>query len=173
MAYIPTPETRAKISASKKGKPSNRKGVVLSVKTKKKISESLKIHKNGWKNPAYGNWMGMIQRCYNPRSDSYYRYGGRGIKVCDRWLNGTEDLSGFDCFVLDMGPRPSKRHQIDRYPNNDGDYEPGNCRWATKKQQGWSEIGKKASAETRKRISAGGKGRIPWNKGLKVNRLEK
>lgn len=68
----------------------------------------------------------MMQRCYNPKSYFYYRYGGRGISVCDRWHD-------FDNFIADMGNRPSGL-SLDRI-NNDGNYEPSNCRWATKEQQ--------------------------------------
>lgn len=77
----------------------------------------------------YGTRTSMIQRCTNPNSQQYSNYGGRGIKVCDRWLNS------FENFYADMGPRPSPEHSLDRYPNNDGNYEPGNCRWATKEEQ--------------------------------------
>ena len=72
-------------------------------------------------------WSGMLRRCENAHDKSYADYGGRGIAVCDRW----HDVR---LFIADMGPRPSPRHSIDRI-NNDGDYEPGNCRWATDKEQ--------------------------------------
>jgi hypothetical protein len=70
----------------------------------------------------------MRQRWSNPKYDAYARYGGRGIKVCDRWLNS------FEAFLADMGRRPSGRRSLDRI-NNNGDYEPSNCRWATTVQQ--------------------------------------
>ena len=81
--------------------------------------------------PTYTSWYCMIHRCTNAHDIAFDRYGGRGIKVCARWL-GT---SGLENFFADMGPRPSLSHSIDRYPNNDGNYERGNCRWATRKQQ--------------------------------------
>jgi hypothetical protein len=77
----------------------------------------------------YRCWLGMIQRCTNSNVRGYPDYGGRGIKVCERWLNS------FENFFEDMGQRPSKSHSLDRFPNNDGDYKPGNCRWATKLEQ--------------------------------------
>lgn len=80
-------------------------------------------------------WWGMIQRCeYQPFKD-YASYGGRGISVCLRWRRGENGLSGFECFLSDMGRKPSPSYSIDRFPDNDGNYEPGNCRWATAKQQ--------------------------------------
>jgi hypothetical protein len=75
----------------------------------------------------YATWCGMLRRCRNKNERAYRHYGGRGIIVCDRWLD-------FANFYADMGPKPSKDHSIDRI-NNDGNYEPGNCRWATWSQQ--------------------------------------
>ncbi len=78
---------------------------------------------------GYGCYSSMIQRCCNPKDKQYWRYGGRGIKVCDRWRESAKN------FFEDMGPRPSRKHSIDRFPDQDGDYQPGNCRWATKQEQ--------------------------------------
>lgn len=71
----------------------------------------------------------MKTRCINPKAINYPHYGGRGVKVCERWLHS------FENFLADMGPAPSNKHTLDRFPNQEGDYEPGNCRWATHKTQ--------------------------------------
>ncbi len=78
---------------------------------------------------GYHTWQGMIQRCEYAGHVDFHNYGGRGVRVCQRWR-----LS-FAAFMEDMGPRPSTRHSIDRFPDPAGNYEPGNCRWATMKEQ--------------------------------------
>ncbi len=77
---------------------------------------------------TYRSWIHMRGRCFNPNDDKYHLYGGRGITICERW-----EL--FEHFLEDMGERPSAKHSIDRFPNKDGNYEPGNCRWATVMEQ--------------------------------------
>jgi hypothetical protein len=81
----------------------------------------------------FGIWLTMNQRCSNPAVLHYDRYGGRGIAVCDRWIDS------FEAFYADMGPRPTTRHTIERR-DNDKDYEPDNCYWATYAEQGLNKI---------------------------------
>lgn len=77
--------------------------------------------------PEYRAWQQMRLRCLDPGHAAYADYGGRGITVCDRWKDSPV------AFLADMGPKPSPAHELDRHPNNDGNYEPGNCRWALRK----------------------------------------
>ena len=83
--------------------------------------------RRGNKSIEYQTWNNMIERCYHPSHVGYQYYGARGIKVCDRWRNS------FQSFLEDMGPKP-KGLSLDRI-NNDGNYEPSNCRWATQAEQ--------------------------------------
>lgn len=86
--------------------------------------------KHGYTNTSiYTSWEGMKQRCLNPKNQRYEYYGGRGITICDRWSG----KHGFENFLEDMGPKPEGL-SIDR-KDNDGNYEPGNCKWSTQKEQ--------------------------------------
>jgi hypothetical protein len=77
----------------------------------------------------YGAWVAMKTRCLNPNGKDYLYYGGRGIRVAPEWIND------FPAFLEHVGLRPTPQHSLDRWPDNDGDYEPYNVRWATKLQQ--------------------------------------
>ena len=85
----------------------------------------------GQRTPEYWIHRRLMDRCMNPNDKNWKDYGSRGISVCERWLGE----HGFENFLADKGVRPSPQHSIDRWPNNDGNYEPDNTRWATKKEQ--------------------------------------
>jgi hypothetical protein len=92
------------------------------------------------KSAEYKIWIHMIGRCSNPKLNRWHRYGGRGISVCDRWRKS------FSSFFLDVGPRPSSAHSLDRFPNPDGNYEPGNVRWATAREQARNRASRRRAA---------------------------
>lgn len=83
-----------------------------------------------YKHPLYFTWSAMFFRCENPISPTFKNYGGKGVSICKRW----KGEMGFWNFIKDMGPKPNDKYSIDRI-NNDGNYEPSNCRWATNSQQ--------------------------------------
>jgi hypothetical protein len=86
-------------------------------------------HSIGNPTPEYNSWCHMKSRCYNEAHSRFKDWGGRGIRICDRWRES------FEQFLADIGPRPGSGYSIDRFPDNDGNYEPGNVRWATARQQ--------------------------------------
>lgn len=101
-----------------------------------------KNHRHGQaRTYLYWAWQGMFQRCYNPKATWYPDYGGRGITVCDEWRD-------FERFAADMGERPTPMHSLDRR-DNDAGYSPGNCRWATRRQQ-MNNTGRVIAARNRK-----------------------
>lgn len=98
---------------------------------------SMNSRKHGmWNSPEYRIWSGIKQRCLNPKGTAFHDYGGRGIRICERWADS------FENFFADIGPRPSSRHSVERREVN-GDYEPGNCFWATPDVQARNKRGNK------------------------------
>ena len=90
----------------------------------------------------YRSWLHMVERCTYGLGKDWKYYGGRGIRVCDKWRHS------FSEFLRDVGRKPSLKHSLDRFPNNEGHYEPGNVRWATATEQAFNR---------RRRISNGPK----------------
>lgn len=93
------------------------------------------------KSPEYKSWSGMRDRCLNENNDSYDNYGGRGITICQRWIDS------FELFYADMGQKPGQNYSIDRIDNDLG-YSPSNCRWATGETQGRNRRGLIKTRET-------------------------
>ena len=83
---------------------------------------------NGAWTAEYRSYRGMIQRCTYSKHNRWERYGGRGVRICKEWLND------FPAFLAYVCRKPTPQHSLDRYPNPDGNYEPGNVRWATPKE---------------------------------------
>lgn len=101
--------------------------------------------------PTYSSWCEMKRRCNKPNRHNYQWYGGRGIKVCDRWNKS------FLSFLEDMGEKPSAKYSIDRI-NNEGNYTPDNCKWSSKQEQ---------SLNRRPRSNKSGYTGVTWHNGAK------
>lgn len=92
------------------------------------IAQVINLKHGATRTKEYRAWSQLKSRCFNPNNRRYVLYGGRGITVCARWRDS------FENFLADVGPAPSPKHSLDRIAN-DGNYEPGNCRWATTTEQ--------------------------------------
>lgn len=97
------------------------------------IAQAKYVH-GSTRSALYTIWRQMISRCHSRSNRAFANYGGRGIEVCRRWRYGAGRKHGFECFKIDMGPRPSPAHTLDRKKNHRG-YSPANCRWATRTEQ--------------------------------------
>lgn len=131
--YAAVDERRNRVSKYVAGHNSKvahpRKGVPQTPEARARLAsytgEKASQYRHGWsKTPTYRSWNAMRSRCRDETNGSWAQYGGRGIKVCERW-----DV--FENFLEDMGERPGLNYQLDRR-DPDGDYEPGNCRWITR-----------------------------------------
>ena len=118
-----------KITRVQRGDLTSRTSLSCGCKRGERIGNALRIHGEGKKtNGEYKAWISMNQRCYNPGSNNYKYYGARGIKVCKKWRYN------YLVFLADMGRKPSPLYSLDRI-NNNGNYTPANCRWATAAEQ--------------------------------------
>jgi len=106
---------------------------------KEQAKISVRTHGQSY-SPTYRAWTSMKTRCCNPRYTDYPSYGAKGITVCPRWQES------FEAFFADMGPKPDGK-TIDRFPNKTGNYEPGNCRWATPEEQSQNQRSNKLTPE--------------------------
>ena len=119
-----------------RGRTPSNKGVRMSAE--QRAAQTDHGHASGGVSPTYVSWRSMVQRCTDPGKDNYKYYGGRGIAVCERW-------STFAGFLADMGERPAGT-QLSRI-DNDGNYEPGNVRWATRAEN-VAERNRRVAAKT-------------------------